>query len=59
MKTMQASKMAPPIFIGRWTPKVLFSLKESLIVTGSCAATLEASPNGCSQEIFGVSNRRD
>src|SRR5260370_8517241 len=28
MKTMQESKMAPPIFIGRWTPKVLFSLKE-------------------------------
>ncbi len=25
MKTMQESKMAPPIFIGRWTPKVLFS----------------------------------
>src|SRR6266852_9046886 len=24
----QESKMAPPIFIGRWTPKVLFSLKE-------------------------------
>src|SRR6266852_5406068 len=22
------SKLAPPIFIGRWTPKVLFSLKE-------------------------------
>src|SRR5260370_8429534 len=28
MKTMQESKMAPPIFIGRWTPKVFFSLKE-------------------------------
>jgi DNA-binding HxlR family transcriptional regulator len=28
MKTMQESKMAPPIFIGRWTPKVLFSLRE-------------------------------
>ena len=28
MKTMQESKMVPPIFIGRWTPKVLFSLKE-------------------------------
>src|SRR5712692_2738990 len=28
MKTMQESKMAPPIFIGRWTPKILFSLKE-------------------------------
>jgi DNA-binding HxlR family transcriptional regulator len=28
MKRMQASKMGPPIFIGRWTPKVLFSLKE-------------------------------
>src|SRR5260370_29944275 len=28
MKTMQESKIAPPIFTGRWTPKVLFSLKE-------------------------------
>ena len=28
MKTMQELKMVPPIFIGRWTPKVLFSLKE-------------------------------
>jgi DNA-binding HxlR family transcriptional regulator len=28
MKRMQESKMGSPIFIGRWTPKVLFSLKE-------------------------------
>jgi DNA-binding HxlR family transcriptional regulator len=28
MKTMQESKMSPALFIGRWTPKVLFSLKE-------------------------------
>jgi DNA-binding HxlR family transcriptional regulator len=29
MKKMEGSKkMAPSIFIGRWTPKVLFSLKE-------------------------------
>jgi DNA-binding HxlR family transcriptional regulator len=28
MNTRQRSKMAPSIFIGRWTPKVLFSLKE-------------------------------
>jgi DNA-binding HxlR family transcriptional regulator len=28
MKTMQGSNMATPIFIGRWTPKILFSLKE-------------------------------
>jgi len=28
MKTVQESKMASPIFIGRWTPKILFSLKE-------------------------------
>jgi DNA-binding HxlR family transcriptional regulator len=25
---MRASKTAAPIFIGRWTPKILFSLKE-------------------------------
>jgi DNA-binding HxlR family transcriptional regulator len=28
MKTMQGSKMSDPIFIGRWTPKVLFALNE-------------------------------
>jgi DNA-binding HxlR family transcriptional regulator len=28
MDTRQRSKMAPFVFIGRWTPKVLFSLKE-------------------------------
>jgi len=28
VKMMQESKKVPPIFIGRWTPKVLFSLKE-------------------------------
>jgi DNA-binding HxlR family transcriptional regulator len=27
MKTVQGSKMVPPLFIGRWTPRVLFSLK--------------------------------
>ncbi len=28
MKSEQGSKIVPPIFIGRWTPKVLFTLKE-------------------------------
>src|SRR6266496_3936351 len=28
MKTIQGSKMMTPIFIGRWTPKILFSLQE-------------------------------
>lgn len=28
MKSDQGSKMVTPIFIGRWTPKVSFSLKE-------------------------------
>ena len=28
MNTMQGSKTPSPIFIGRWIPKVLFSLKE-------------------------------
>jgi DNA-binding HxlR family transcriptional regulator len=28
MKTMQGSKMPATIFIGRWTPMILFSLKE-------------------------------
>ena len=28
MKMMQGSKKPSPIFIGRWTPRILFSLKE-------------------------------
>ena len=28
MKTIQGSKETTPIFIGRWTPKILFSLQE-------------------------------
>ncbi len=28
MNMMQQSRVAAPIFIGRWTPKILFSLKE-------------------------------
>ena len=28
MKTIQRSKAAASIFIGRWTPRILFSLKE-------------------------------
>ena len=28
MNATQGSKVVPPIFIGRWTPKILFSLKE-------------------------------
>jgi HxlR-like helix-turn-helix len=28
MKAVQGSRMVPAIFIGRWTPKVLFSLTE-------------------------------
>jgi DNA-binding HxlR family transcriptional regulator len=28
MTTTQASQTVPPIFIGRWTPKILFSLKD-------------------------------
>ena len=28
MKPTQGSNSSPPIFIGRWTPRILFSLKE-------------------------------
>ena len=28
MKTIQEPKTTTPVFIGRWTPKILFSLKE-------------------------------
>jgi DNA-binding HxlR family transcriptional regulator len=47
MKTMQELKMPSPIFIGRWRPKILFSLKERSHRHGGSAATSEASPSGC------------
>jgi len=56
MNTMQASKMAPSVFIGRWTSKILFSLKRGPIDTGSCAANWEAFHNECSPELFAISN---
>ena len=31
--------MASSIFIGRWTPKILFSLKRQALSHGSCAAS--------------------
>ena len=31
--------MASSIFIGRWTPKILFSLRDKSIAMGSCAAS--------------------
>ena len=37
MNTMQGSKMAAPIFIDRWTPKILFSLKEQASSTRGVA----------------------
>jgi hypothetical protein len=59
MKTLQESKMLSLIFIGRWTPKILFSLKQRLIDMGSCAAGSEAFRSGCLPELFAVSNRQD
>lgn len=42
MNTMQASKMVPPIFIGRWTPKILFSLSERPYRHGQLRRQLES-----------------
>jgi|HubBroStandDraft_1064217.scaffolds.fasta_scaffold129359_2 hypothetical protein len=59
MKRMQESKMVPPIFIGRWTPKVLFSLKERPYRHGSCVATLESSPSISLLELSAILNPLD
>jgi DNA-binding HxlR family transcriptional regulator len=40
MNTTQESKMASPIFIGRWTPKILFSRKERPHRHGELRSTL-------------------
>jgi len=54
MKQTQESKGPPPIFIGRWTPKILFCLKENLIDTGSCVRHSEASRSICLPELFAI-----
>jgi hypothetical protein len=40
MKTMPGSKVSPPIFIGRWTPQILFSPKERPRRQGALGQTL-------------------
>jgi hypothetical protein len=42
MRRIQGSKLAGSIFIGRWTPRILFSLKERPYRHGSCAVISEA-----------------
>ena len=54
MNTTRESKVASSIFIGRWTPKVLFSLEESPIGTGSCADGWVAFHNECSPGRFAM-----
>jgi hypothetical protein len=56
MNTMQASKMVASIFIGRWTPRVLFLLRSGPTDTGSSAGNWETFHNECSQELFAISN---
>lgn len=58
MQIAQSSRTVPRIFIGRWTPKILFSLNGGPIDTGSCAATWEAFLNGCLPELSAISNPR-
>ena len=48
MKTIQGSKMMTPIFIGRWTPKILFSLQERPYRHGE----LRRRPQGVSQRML-------
>jgi DNA-binding HxlR family transcriptional regulator len=47
MNMMQQSKVVSPTFIGRWTPKILFSLKERPYRHGSCAGISEPSRSAC------------
>src|SRR5215469_4751233 len=48
MKTIQGSKMMTPIFIGRWTTKILFSLQERPYRHGELRRRLQ----GVSQRIL-------
>ena len=58
MNTVQVSKTATSIFIGRWTPKVLFSLKQRPYRQDSCAANWEPFHNECSRELCAIWNPR-
>lgn len=54
MKTTLRSKMMDPIFIGRWTPKVLFSLQEKPYRHGELRRRLQ----GVSQRMLTLTLRR-
>jgi DNA-binding HxlR family transcriptional regulator len=58
MNTVQASRTATSIFIGRWTPKVLFSLRQRPYRHGRLRRNWEAFHNECSVELFAIWNPR-
>ncbi len=59
MTTAQESKKGSSIFIGRWTPKILFPSKRGLIVTVSCAAIWEVFHSVCLPERCATSKPPD
>lgn len=55
---MQNSTTAAAVFIGRWTPKVLFSLREKPHRHGELRRNLAAFLNACLPGHFAASNLR-
>src|SRR6266436_4459690 len=51
--------MMTPIFIGRWTPKILFSLQAKPYRQGELRRRLQGSPSGCLPELCAVLNLQD
>src|SRR5215470_991026 len=54
MNTIQGSKIVTPIFIGRWTPKILFALREKAYRHGELRRRL----GGVSQRMLTRTLRR-
>jgi hypothetical protein len=53
------AKIVSTIFIGKWTVKIMSSLRESPIAMGNCDVASETSRNECSRERFAIWNRQD
>jgi hypothetical protein len=56
MKTTGRSTTIPPIFVGKWTGYILFSLHERPYRHGQLQRRLRGSRNECSPELFAISN---
>ena len=52
-------EVLPTLFIGKWTVKIMYSLRKDPSAMGSCDVVWEASPSECLQGRFAISSPLD